>query len=99
MNTYKEIKEIAKCASKIQRLVEKLEEKIDIDIDDMDWERTELVSLTKEQIRHFEKTNGVTSDYFVEQHQSGDIEDSWYGWLWFKTDVNGQYVKVPFECF
>ena len=96
MNTYKEIKEIAKCVSKIQRLVKKLEEKIDTD--DIDWERAELVSLTKEQIRRFEKTNGVTDDYFVEQHQSGYIEDSFYGWLWFKTDVNGQYVKVPFEC-
>lgn len=96
MKTYKEIKEIAKCVSKIQRLVKKLEEKIDTD--DIGWERAELVSLTKEQIRHFEKNNGVTSDYFVEQHQYGCIEDSYYGWLWFKTDVNGQYVKVPFEC-
>lgn len=96
MNTYKEIKEIAKCVSKIQRLAKKLEE--ELCIDGMDWERAELVSLTKEQIRRFEKTNGVTFSYFVEQHQYDYSEDSYYGWLWFKTDVNGQYVKVPFEC-
>lgn len=92
MKIYKDIKKIVKCMSKVQRLAEKLENS-DLDCDGIDWHTAELVSLTKGQIRVFEETE----DYFVDQSQ-GYIEDNFYGHLYFKTDVPGQYVKVYFEC-
>lgn len=95
MNVYKEVKQIAKCIQKIKQLSEKLEE--DYDIADVDWETAKFVSLTKKQIKRFEETNNATEDYYVEQHQ-GYCEDDFYGWLWFKTDVPGQYIKVAFAC-
>lgn len=95
MNRYKEIKQIAKCMTKIMYLIEKLE-KGGFDADGIDWTSAEFVSLDKEDIRHFENTNGVTEDYYVDQW-TGYCEDDYFGYLYFKTDVNGQYVKVHFE--
>lgn len=92
MKVFKEIKEIAKCTNKIKNLVDKLEEKMDTD--DIDWNTAELVSLNKEQIK---RLGSVVDDlYYCDQHQ---IYEDWFaGWLYFKTDVPGQYVKVHFEC-
>lgn len=95
MKVYKEIKEITKCVSKIRKLEKILDEKIDAS--DIDWSTAEFVGLTKKDIERFEKTHNACEEYFVEQH-TGYCEDDFYGWLWFKTDVNGQYVKVHFHC-
>ena len=35
-------------------------------------------------------------DYYCCQH-TGYCEDCYYGTLYFKTDVPGQFVAVPFE--
>lgn len=95
MKVYKEIKEIAKCMAKLKSNVEKLGEKFETA--DIDWTTSEFVNLSKKDIEKFERTNGVTEDYYVEQH-CGYCEDDFYGWLWFKTDVNGQFIKVHFSC-
>ena len=94
MNKYKEIKEIAKCVAKMKRLVDQLEDKLDTD--GIDWGTAEFVTLSKEDRRHFENTNGVTEDYYTKQY-TGYLGDDYYGWLYFATDVPGQYVKVHFE--
>lgn len=92
MNIYKEIKEIAKCNSKIERLVKKVSEKVYCD--DIDWQTAHLVTMSKKQL---EKLPLVDNDYYSDQHR-GYYEDDFYGWLYFKTDVPGQYVKVYFCC-
>lgn len=94
MNIYKEIKEIAKCCAKIARLAEKLKD--NLDTDGLEWETACFVSLSKEEIEHFEQSNGVTDDYYVDQW-TGYCGDDFYGWVYFKTDVPGQYVQVHFE--
>lgn len=94
MNKYREVKEIAKCVGKLKRLAEQLADKIDAE--GIDWSSAEFVTLTKEDREHFEKTNGVTEDYYVDQTQ-GYVEDYFYGYLYFATDVPGQYVKVWFD--
>lgn len=47
MNVYKEIKEIAKCVSKINSLIEKLNKENDEIAEGLDWYTAEFVTLTK----------------------------------------------------
>lgn len=92
MNIYKEIKEIAKCNSKIERLAKKVSDKLSFD--DIEWETAHLVTMSKKELEKFPL---VDNDYYSDQHV-GYCEDDFYGWLYFKTDVPGQYVKVHFSC-
>ena len=94
MRTFKEVKEIAKCVSKIGTLVDRLGDYIDTE--DINWYTAKLVSLDKEDIEHFKNSNGVTEEYFVDQW-TGYCEDDYHGELFFKTDVPGQYVRVHFD--
>lgn len=94
MNVYKEIKEIAKYVSKIKLLAESLSNQIDTE--GIDWNSAQIVTLDEEDIEHFKNTRGETDDYFVDQW-TGYCEDDFYGNLYFKTNVKGQYVKVHFE--
>ena len=97
MNTYKEIKEIAKLRAKTKRLINVIAEKYGDMCEGVDWDSAEFVSLDREDIQDFITHNGEEEDYFVEQSR-GYFEDDYYGHLYFKTDVPGQYVKVYFEC-
>lgn len=97
MNIYKEIKEIAKCNSKIKRLADKVNEKMQTDnfsCNDIKWETARLVTMSRKDL---EKLDLIDDDYYSEHHR-GYLEDDFYGWLYFKTDVPGQYVKVHFSC-
>ena len=95
MTVFKEIKEIAKCMSKVYRLSEKLAND-GFDCDGIEWPTATFVSLDKEDIAHFKGTNGVTEGYFVDQW-TGYSGDDFHGELYFKTDVPGQYVRVHFN--
>lgn len=55
------------------------------------------MSLSKEEIQDFRDSGDENDDYFVSQ-STGWTCDDYYGHLWFKTDVPGQYVRVYFEC-
>ena len=92
MEIYKEIKEIAKAMAKVKHLAEKISEKIDTE--GFDWASAEFVSLDKEDIKHF-GFEGTTDEYFVDQW-TGYCEDDYHGYLYFKTDVPGQFVRVYF---
>lgn len=100
MKIYKEIKKIACKVAQIEHLVKKLAQK-DFDIDGVRWFEAQLVSGLSvkgeylcEGDERIAKENG---DYFVNQW-TGYCEDDYYGYLYFKTDVPGQYVKVYYEC-
>lgn len=95
MNTYKELKRIAMLNTKKNKLIEAVAEKIDVD--GLCFDTARLVSLTKDDIKRFKETgNYVDDDYFVEQHR-GYCEDDFYGYVWFKTDVQGQFVRIYFS--
>lgn len=94
MNIYQEVKEIAELSAKIKYLSDSLYEKVDCY--GIDWRTARFVSLSREDIEKFNRTNSVTEDYFVDQ-RSDYCEDCFYGWLYFKTDTSSQYVKVYFE--
>ena len=94
MKIFKEVKEIAKKNAQIEFLIDKLSNKIDTV--DIDWTTAKFISLSKEEIKRFKHSNSETEDYFVYQ-RTGYAEDSFHGWLYFKTEVPGQYVRVYFS--
>ena len=97
MKIFKEIKKIAQLNDKKHRLIELIKEKYGDMADGVYWDTAHFETLNKEDVQEFRKSGNETEDYFVTQ-STGYLGDDFYGHLWFKTDVPGQYVKVYFEC-
>lgn len=104
MKIYPEIKKIAGDNTARHRLVEILEEKLDLD--GLDFAHAYLVDGCSERKGKLYKDGkrldngcpaGRYDDYYCEQH-CGFCEDDYYGTVYFKTNVPGQFVAVPFEC-
>lgn len=93
MNVYPEVKKICSLNLKMAELIKKLSDKIDLG--GVRWETAEFVKLNKQDIEYMKERYYETNDYFTEQHV-GYQEDDFYGYLYFKTDVPGQYVRVYF---
>lgn len=95
----KEIKQIAALNAKIQRMEGVVAEKMEVD--DLDLRSARLISGCSVKGKHLYQ-NGVRLDnsglvdelYYCKQCHG--YEDDYYGTLYFKTDVPGQYVAVPF---
>lgn len=101
MNIYPEIKKIAGKNEQIKTLAEKVEEKLLCE--GMDWQRAYFVDGIKERGGHLyqngcrlDNSGNVGDEYYCDQH-TGYCEDDYYGTLYFKTNVPGQFVAVPFE--
>ena len=101
MNIYPEIKKIAGNNEAIKRLREKLSKKIDYD--GLFFEHAYFITGCKERGGHLYRDghrldNGglVDEDYYCDQH-TGYCEDDYHGTLYFKTNVPGQFVAVPFD--
>lgn len=97
MTIFKEIKQIAMLNDKLSKLVEQIDTKYGDIGEGTDRNTAKLVTLSKEDIQNFRESGNETDDYFVAQ-STGYLSDDFYGYLWFKTDVPGQYAKVYFEC-
>lgn len=104
MNIYPEIKKIAALNEKITQLIRKLQ--IKIDADGLDLGAAYFVKDCEERDNHLYDANGnqldndsygpVDDDYYCCQH-TGYSEDDFYGTLYYKTDVDGLFVGVPFQ--
>lgn len=101
MTIIPELKKIAGLNAKIKRLAEIVGEKIDAD--GLGLESAYLISGCSAKGKHLYKDGhrldncGLTDDlYYCDQH-TGWCEDDFHGTLYFKTDVPGQYVAVPFD--
>lgn len=98
MPIYKAAKRIACLNAQLARQVELINQ--EIDPDGIEWYSAELVSgLTARDGRLYSDGCQIAEwadEYYVNQHH-GYSEDSYYGWLYFRTDVPGQYVRVPFD--
>lgn len=96
-----ELKKIAGLNHKIGRLAEIVKEKIDAD--GLDFQRAYLVSGCKVKGNHLYMDGarldnyGLTDDLYYCDQYTGYCEDDYHGTLYFKTDVPGQYVAVPFD--
>ena len=103
MNIYPEIKKIAGKNEAIKRLADTLSEKIDCE--GLDWSNAHLITGCKEKNGHLFQGGGrldngglADDDYYCDQH-TGYCEDDYHGTLYFKTNVPGQFVAVPFACW
>lgn len=101
MTIIPELKKIAGFNAKIERLVKIVSNKIDAD--GLGVESAYLISGCSIKGKHLYKDGcrldncGLTDDlYYCDQH-TGWCEDDFHGTLYFKTDVPGQYVAVPFD--
>lgn len=102
MNIYPEIKKIAGANAKVNRLAKILAEKIDVD--GCCFQSAYIVNGCKEKDGHLywkgeqlDNCKGpVDDDYYCCQY-NGYCEDCYHGTLYFKTNVPGQFVAVPFE--
>ena len=101
MKIIPELKKIAGLNDKINHLAKIAGEKLDLD--GLELASAYLVSGCSARGKHLYKDGhqldnyGLTDDlYYCNQHQ-GYCEDSFCGTLYFKTDVPGQYVAVPFS--
>lgn len=101
MIIYPEIKKIAGALRKIEKLTAVLAEKTDTE--GLDFKGCYLVDGCREVNGHLYRdgcrldNGGLVDDtYYCDQH-GGDCEDNYYGTLYYKTNVPGQFVAVPFS--
>lgn len=100
MNIYSEIKKIAGYNHAINELVNKLKDKIDCE--GLFFEQAKLISgcsIRSDGLYQngelLSEGEAVNDDYFCNQ-STGYCEDDYYGTVWFKTNVPGQFVEIPF---
>lgn len=62
--------------------------------DGIEWNTALFVSMKDEDLKRLDL---VDDDYYSDHHK-GYWEDDFYGFLYFKTDVPGQYVRIHFQC-
>ena len=96
-----EIKKIAAANSKVKHLSDVLGEKIDIE--GLNLFYAYFVDGCKEKNGHLYKDghmldrDGLVDDLYYCEQYTGYCEDDFCGTLYFKTNVPGQFVAVPFE--
>ena len=104
MNIYPEIKQIVELNEKITQLIEKLSSQLDVD--GCDFNDAYFVKNCEEINNHLYDSEGnqldndsyglIDDDYYCCQY-TGYCGDDFHGTLYFKTDVPGQFVAVPFN--
>lgn len=100
MTIFPEMKKIAGMNAAIERLAQKLSMKMDLE--GLNFKDAYLISGCKEEKGHLihagaalDNAGLVDGLYYCNQH-TGYCEDDYYGTLYFKTNVPGQFVAVPF---
>lgn len=100
MTIIPELKKIAGLNDRIKNLAEIAGKKLDLE--GLDLQSAYLVSGCKAKGDHLYKDGcrldncGLTDDLYYCNQYTGYCEDDFYGTLYFKTAVPGQYVAVPF---
>ena len=100
MKVIPELKRIAGLNAKIKRLAEIVGQKMDADGLDLDC--AYLISGCSAKGKHLYQNgqrldnSGLVDDLYYCNQYTGYLGDDFYGTLYFKTDVPGQYVAVPF---
>ena len=100
MDVFPEIKKIAGMNAAIERLAAKLSQ--NIDVEGFDFRSAYLLEGCKEKKGHLFRggvsldNSGLVDDMYDCAQHTGYCEDDFYGVLYFKTNVPGQFVAVPF---
>lgn len=101
LKVYPELKKIATLNDKIVRLVGVFQEKSSSE--GLRFTEATLISGCKEKNGHLYQNgvrldnHGITDNEYYCRQYTGYCEDSFYGTLYFKTDVPGQFVAIPFD--
>ena len=101
MVIYPELKKIAALNDKIHRLVEVFQEKSSAE--GLDFHAATIITGCKEKNGHLYQdgvrldNGGITDNEYYGRQYTGYCEDDFYGTLYFKTDVPGQFVAIPFH--
>lgn len=101
MIIYPEIKKIAGALRKVERLSNALAEKIDTE--GLDIRNCCLVDGCREVNGHLYRhgrrldNSGLVDDEYYCNQYVGYCEDDYYGTIYYKTNVPGQFVAIPFE--
>ena len=101
MIVLQEIKRIAELNARIERLLEVLGEKMESD--GIYWKCAHFVDGCKERNGHLYSNGerldnvGLVDDLYYCDQYPRYFEDDFYGTLYFKTNVPGQFVAVPFS--
>lgn len=102
MTIIPELKKIAGLNDKIDRLASIVSQRGDIDPEGLDFRSAYLISGCKVKGKHLYQNGnkldnyGLVDDLYYCKQYAGYCEDDFYGTLYFKTDVPGQFVAVPF---
>lgn len=101
MEIYPELKKIASLNDKIKRLAAAFEEKCGAE--GLYLQGAHFITGCKEKNGHLYKEGerldncGIADNEYYCLQYTGYCEDSYHGTLYFKTDVPGQFVAVPFD--
>lgn len=101
MRIIKELKKIAGLNDRIGHLAKMLDHKIDTD--GLILQSAHLISGCRERNGHLYQdgerldNSGLVDDTYYCDQSTGYCEDHYYGMLYYKTDVPGQFVAVPFD--
>ena len=97
---WKVLKKLAKLNTRRYRLMDQITERKDFDASDLMLEAAELITGCVERnnklYRNGELLGTDEGEYYCRQYQ-GYCEDSYYGNVYFKTDVPGEFVRIPFD--
>ena len=100
MVIYPELKKIAALNDKIERLAAAFEEKSSAE--GLDLRAATLITGCREKNGYLYQNGvrldngGITDNEYYCRQYSGYCEDDFYGTLYFKTDVPGQFIAIPF---
>lgn len=100
MIIYPELKKIAGLTAAIDGLAKKVS--IKMDLDGLDFHSAYLIEGCKEKGGHLFRrgvrldNSGLVDNMYYCDQTTGYLEDDFYGTLYFKTNVPGQFVAVPF---
>lgn len=104
MNVYPQLSKIAEYNALLNAQIREIKEKTFLETDGLGFESAEFLDNCTEKNGHLYTSDGhrldnsglVDDDYFCEQY-TGYLEDDFYGTLYFKTDIPGRYVAIPFH--
>lgn len=103
MEIIRELKMIAAANAKRDYWIERLEKSGKVDMDDLHLESAELIDGCKEingglyKNGHRLDNSGIVDNQYYCRQMQGYCEDYYFGTIYFKTNVPGQFVSVPFD--
>ncbi len=97
---WRQLKKLAMMNVRQMRLIDQINIRMDIETDGFCLDGARLITGCVERNNKLYR-DGILlgkdeGEYYCRQYQ-GYSEDSFYGYVYFKTDVPGEFVKIPFD--